>query len=73
MSVQKSETAKKVSGSDIDATTPGRPKDSGSRQQTQAGQTLNSGSPGFDAETANGTGSTGTDADAVPVKPPATK
>ena len=70
MSVRKSEAATR---SDVDATTPGRPKDSGSRQQTQAGQTLNSGSPGFDAETATGTVSTGADSGAVPVKPPATK
>ncbi len=33
-----------------DATTPGRPKDSGSRQQTQPDQNSQSGSPRLDRE-----------------------
>jgi hypothetical protein len=51
-----------------DSVTPGRPKDSGSRQQTHPGQALNSGSPTFDKETAERT-----DSNPVPLTPPDTK
>ena len=34
--------------------TPGRPKESGSRQQTQPGQASNTGSPAFDKEATKG-------------------
>jgi hypothetical protein len=51
-----------------ESATPGRPKDSGSRQQTHAGQALNSGSPSFDKETTQQT-----DPNPVPLKPPDTK
>jgi hypothetical protein len=60
--------ATKVPDSDIESATPGRPKDSGSRQQTHPGQVLNSGSPSFDKEA-----SQRTDSKPVPLKPPATK
>jgi hypothetical protein len=51
-----------------ESVTPGRPKDSGSRQQTHPGQALNSGSPSFDKETAQRA-----DPGPVPLKPPDTK
>jgi hypothetical protein len=38
------------------ATTPGRPKDSGSRQQTHPDQGSHSGSPSFDKETTRRSG-----------------
>jgi hypothetical protein len=53
---------------ETNSVTPGRPKDSGSRQQTHPGQALNSGSPSFDKETTERT-----DPDPVPVTPPDTK
>jgi hypothetical protein len=57
-----------ASKTEPESITPGRPKDSGSRQQTHPGQGLNSGSPSFDRETAQRTGPS-----RVPLKPPETK
>jgi hypothetical protein len=69
MSARKAElAATKAPESETDSATPGRPKDSGSRQQTHPGQVLNSGSPSFDKEATQRT-----DPDPVPLKPPETK
>jgi hypothetical protein len=57
-----------VPPNETDSVTPGRPKDSGSRQQTHPGQTLNSGSPSFDKETTERS-----DPNPVPLTPPDTK
>jgi hypothetical protein len=67
-STPKLDATGKASENEIDSATPGRPKDSGSRQQTHAGQALNSGSPSFDKETTRRT-----NPDPVPLKPPDTK
>ena len=48
--------------------TPGKPHDSSSRQQTQKDQTSQSGSPAFDKEMTRKSGTP-----AVPAKPPGAK
>ena len=53
---------------ETESATPGRPKDSGSRQQTQPGQAINSGSPSFNKETTQRA-----DPNPVPLKPLDTK
>ncbi|HEY3731031.1 MAG TPA: hypothetical protein VGL28_07185 [Steroidobacteraceae bacterium] len=53
---------------DTEQRTPGRPKESGSRQQTTPDQTSNSGSPDLDKLITEGTGP-----DAVPTKPAGAK
>ncbi len=57
-----------VPHSDAESVTPGRPRDSGSRQQTHPGQALNSGSPSFDKESTQRT-----NPNSVPLKPPESK
>ncbi len=56
------------SGEAPENTTPGRPTESGSRQQTHPGQTSQSGSAKFDREATQRGGH-----DPVPVKPPGAK